>query len=68
MPPPNQSPKLSLPEALRRYWMNLIGVAVFPTAFFIGGEIFHVPFWVFVPFLFLVGGLAGWPYLTRRAP
>ncbi|MFM2295314.1 MAG: hypothetical protein RLZZ350_1727 [Verrucomicrobiota bacterium] len=48
--------------------MNLIGVAVFPSTAFIGVELFHMPLLDFVPAFFLVCGLAGWPYLARRAP
>jgi hypothetical protein len=60
--------KMTVPQALRRYWVNLLGVALFPSACFIGIEVYRVSFWVFLPFFFLVCGLAGWPYLTRRAP
>lgn len=56
---PDQNSKMSLPDALRHYWPNLIGVALFPSVFFIGVEIFHIPFLVFVPLFFLVCGLAG---------
>ena len=68
MQPPDQAQKLTVSEALRLYRMNLIGVAVFPSVFIIGEEIFHIPFLVFAPLFFLALGLAGWPYLTRRAP
>ena len=68
MQPLNQNSKLSLSEALRSYWVNLIGVAVFPFVFFIGGGVFHFPFLVIAPLFFVLCGLACWPVLTRRAP
>ncbi len=68
MQPPAQNSKLSVPEALQRYWANLIGVAVFPFLFFIGAGIFHISFWILAPCFFGACGLAAWPYLTRRAP
>jgi hypothetical protein len=65
---PNQELRPSLSEALRRHWPNLVGLAIFPSAFFVGSDIFHISFWFFVPLFFIVNGIAAWPYLTRRAP
>ena len=59
--------RLALREALRLDWTHLIGVAIFPSLFFVGFR-YHVPFPVFIlPFL-AVAIHAGWPYLGRRAP
>jgi hypothetical protein len=65
---PNQNSKPNLLEAIRVHWKNLIGIAIFPPATFIGVEILHIPALIFVPFFFAALGIAGWPYLTRRAP
>jgi hypothetical protein len=58
----------TLPEALRAYWWALIGLAVFPSVFFIGGEFLRVPFEYFMLPFFAVGFLAGWPWFSGRAP
>jgi hypothetical protein len=57
-----------LREALRTYWWTLLGVALFPPIFFVGGELLHVPFEVFMLPFFAVAFLAGWPWFSGRAP
>ena len=71
-----QNQKLALSDALRRYWTNLIGVAVFPSVFFLSigplRALWSVPFpalfLVLIPVFFAVCIHAGWPYLRHRAP
>lgn len=69
-----QDPKVIVParktlaESLRTYWWTFIGVGVFPTVFFIGGEFLHIPFEVFMLPFFAVAGVAGWPWFSGRAP
>ena len=60
--------KLTLREALQRYWKYLIGVAVFPTLCSLGVDFLHIPFDIFILPFFAVGILAAWPVLTRKAP
>ena len=67
MDTPPAPPRLSLQEALRRYWKHLIGIAILPSVALTGFR-YHVPFPVMV-ILFLAAALhAGWPYLRGRAP
>lgn len=57
-----------LREALRSDWKALIGIALFPTVAFVGGDVLHIPFdYLVVPF-FAVCFLAAWPFLSGRAP
>jgi hypothetical protein len=58
----------TLGEALRSYWWTLIGVAVFPTIVIVGAELLAIPFEFFILPFFAVCFLAGWPYLSGRAP
>ena len=57
-----------LGEALRVYWWALIGLAAFPSAVGVAGELFHVPYEYFALPFFAVALLAGWPYFSGRAP
>lgn len=57
-----------LREALRIYWTALIGIALFPTAAFVGGDFLQIPFEYFILPFFVVCFLAGWPYLSGKAP
>jgi len=58
----------ALKEALRLYWPALVVIALFPTMAFVGGEFLHIPFdYLMLPF-FIVCFLAGWPYLSGKAP
>ena len=70
-PPPDTATaptKATIREALRVYWWTLIGIAIFPAIFIIGGEVFKIPFEFFVlPFL-CVGFLAEWPHLSGKVP
>jgi hypothetical protein len=76
MSAPPQNQRLELSEAIRRYWTNLIGVALFPSVFFlsvgplrsflsVSGQ---AVFACLIPFFFAVSLHAGWPYLRHRAP
>jgi hypothetical protein len=58
---------LRLRDALRAYWWTLIGLAVFPAAL-VFGDRYGVPFEYFALPFFAAGLLAGWPYLSGRAP
>lgn len=60
--------QLPLQKALRTYWKNMIGVALFPSVSFIGGEVFHIPFEVFLLPFFAVFLHAGWPCFKGKAP
>jgi len=55
-------------EASGTYWWTLIGVAVFPAGAFVGSEHLGLPFELFVLPFFAVCFLAGWPYISGRAP
>jgi hypothetical protein len=66
--PPSAPARLALDQALKQYWKNLIGVAVFPPVFFIGIGVLRLPGLAFVPFFFAVSLLAAWPYFTKKAP
>jgi len=57
-----------LRDALRHYWWALLGVALFPAAAFIGGEVLHIPFEYFILPFFAVALLAAWPCVSGRAP
>jgi hypothetical protein len=58
----------SLRDALRLYWGALVGIGLFPTVAFVGGEFLHIPFEYLVLPFFAVCMLAGWPHLSGRAP
>lgn len=60
---------LPLPDALRRYWLTLAGVCLFPTLAFVGFELFGIrAAWVIVPLFFVTFLFAMRPVATRRAP
>ncbi len=59
--------KQPLGVALRLYWWCLIGVFLLPTIMVVGGEIYKIPFEVFIPLFFAVMFLAMWPVLSQRA-
>jgi hypothetical protein len=64
-PTPDRKP---LREAIRCYWKNLIGIALFPTVAIVGGDVLHIPFdYLLLPF-FAVGFLAAWPCMSKKAP
>ena len=67
-----QNERLDLKESLRRYWTNLIGVALFPSVFFLSLTFAPVPvpviFAFLMPMFFAVSLHAGWPYLRQGAP
>ena len=63
--PPSTKP-LPLNQGLRVYWKNLIGVALFPPVFFIGGSIYNLSFGMLSPLFFGAGFAALWPVLKRR--
>ncbi len=68
-PPPESHPTcLPLEQALKAYWKNLIGLAVFPPVAFIGIGGFELPSALFMPCFFAAGLPALWPYLTKRTP
>ncbi len=60
--------RVPLGEALRLYWWALVGIALFPSAAFIGGDVFHIPFEFFMLPFFAVTFLAAWPSYSGRAP
>jgi hypothetical protein len=57
-----------LGRALRLYWWSLIGIALFPSVAFIGGDVLHIAFEYFVLPFFAVTFLAAWPWFSGRAP
>ena len=60
---------LPLPEALRRYWLNLVPLCLLPTVAFAGFELYGIEAaWVVTPFFFLAFLLAMKPVASRRAP
>lgn len=60
--------RVSLRQALRSYWMAFIGIALFPTIFFVGVDVLQIPFdYLVLPF-FAVSFLAAWPCLSGKAP
>lgn len=60
---------LPLPKALRRYWLTLAGVCLFPTFGFVGFELFGIRAgWAVVPLFFVTFLLALKPVGARRAP
>ena len=63
--PPSTKP-LPLNQALRVYWKNLIGVALFPPVLFIGGSVYNLTFGILFPLFFGAGFSALWPLLKRR--
>jgi hypothetical protein len=63
-----KGPRLPLSEALRRFWMNLIGVTLFPFVAVITLKHYRLPIAVlFVLFLAAVVP-AMWPFAIRNAP
>jgi hypothetical protein len=61
-------PKLELSTALRRFWPNLIGLAVLPSLISLGEKRFGIPFSAFLLPFFAAFLLAAWPCLKRNAP
>lgn len=60
---------LPLPEALRRHWLTLAGVCLFPTFGFVGFELFGIrAAWAVVPLFFVTFLFALKPVGTRRVP
>ena len=60
---------LPLPDALRRYWLTLAGVCLFPTLAFVGFELFGIrAAWVIMPLFYVTFLFAMKPVGTRRAP
>jgi hypothetical protein len=60
--------RLHLSEALRRYWMCLLGTAVFWPAALVVGQVVDVPDLLFIAALQGVHILGAWPWRYRNAP
>jgi hypothetical protein len=65
---PSSAVRASLGASLRRYWWALIGIALFPSAAFVGGDVLHIAFEYFALPFFAASFLAAWPWFSGRAP
>ena len=68
-PPPLPVPtSFSLPDALRRYWKNLFGVAISPLVVFAVNEFFHVPIEFLMPIPFFALFSCAQLWRKKRVP
>jgi len=65
---PKRKSKYTFEEAKGRYWKNLVGLALYPMAFFFASEFTLLPFWLLLIGMFVVAGIAASPVLSRNAP
>lgn len=63
-----EEPVPSLNVALKRYWLNLLVMGLFPTVFFVGSGYFHIPFGFMIPVFFASTIYGQWPIMRKRVP